>query len=166
MGCRVVMCAPFWSPSAHRPVDADGHCQVASCPTPELIKIKQKGCGECATAHNEQGTEGDLLDSVYRRTPRRQFANCIGDLEDQCVHQECVPFFRIFRTVGRSLHPVFGMCQAQNEFCDTSYGTKKLQKPAASSQRAASSPSQRTRKWVAPASGLQKTRPPSSSKRG
>jgi hypothetical protein len=56
--------------------------------------LNKKGCGECATAQNKQGTGKDL-GSVYRRTPRRQFANCIRDKEDCVVHQERAPFFEI-----------------------------------------------------------------------
>ncbi len=58
-------------------------------------KIKQKSCDEYATAQNEQGTEIDLV-SVYRRTPRRQIANCIKGCEDCDGHQECAPFFGFF----------------------------------------------------------------------
>lgn len=42
-----------------------------------------------------QRTGIDLV-PVYRRTTRRQFANCIGGDEDYNEHQECAPFMEFF----------------------------------------------------------------------
>ena len=44
---------------------------------------------------NNKGTERDLV-PVYGRTPRRQFAVCIGDDEKFGEHQERAPFVGIY----------------------------------------------------------------------
>ena len=48
----------------------------------------------------KQGTERDL-GTVYRRTPRKQIANCIRGCENHDRHVVRVPFFRIFLTMAR-----------------------------------------------------------------
>lgn len=70
-------------------------------------KLNKKAAASAPQPITNEGQKRDL-DSVYRRTPRRHFANCIGDLEDHSVHQECGPFFRIFRTVSEVYTPPAG----------------------------------------------------------
>jgi hypothetical protein len=62
------------------------------CPSTVVQDELNKKAAASTPQPKKQGTEKDLV-PVYRRTPRRQIANCIGGCEDHVQHQECAPFF-------------------------------------------------------------------------
>jgi len=81
-------------------------------------KIKQKGCGECAAAHNEQGTEKRPSFGLYR--PVLSLSK--GALQEGIlptafrvwkinVNIKSALFSLDFSYYVRSVHPASGMCQ-------------------------------------------------------